>query len=213
MNTYIRLLFEQFKQAEGIKSFNEETKLFMIDIICWIKEREKIGQEYLYLLNELDIPFEYRDCAEIGKTYLDSAVKNFGTTIITPYINGFEKDRVIEGQFEVFESKPTIIIPKEQERKIISSQAIRNFITHNPYSEESIATWHHLHNSRNGNIAVTVFGKTYDKDIDSKIKMLKSLKDKLEYPSQEVYETIQDNYFYIVGSKPKTKQLHKVLEK
>ena len=217
MSNYKKSLLEQFKSSQGIKSKDDKTKTYMSEFVEWILERKNIGVNYTELLRELEIPFETSYCAEIGKSAFDSVVLTYGTTIITPHIEGLEtidSVRVIESSLDIIESTPVIYMPGEEdatEMIEVPSSVITRFMTQNPYSSENITTWHRLHNSKDRDITVGVFGSVYDKDIKEKIDSIKTLKDKLEREFVESYEEYNGKYYYVLASPRRAKKLEKIL--
>ena len=86
MEKYISLLIEQFKQATGIKNVDINSQSFMLEFSEWIKSRHSISNNYLDLLEYMELSqISYPDTVEVGKGQYDSIVKPFNTTIITPH--------------------------------------------------------------------------------------------------------------------------------
>ena len=52
-------------------------------------------------------------------------------------------------------------------------------MTQNPYTTIEIRNWEDLHNSGESDIIVGVYGSIYDKDIESKLKQIQELEEKL----------------------------------
>ena len=101
------------------------------------------------------------------------------------------------GEFKVVESTPIIL----KDSKEYDGSELSRFITQNPYSPQSLSNWENLHNSGSSNITVGVYGDIHDKDLESKIKVIKSLKEKLLDDSYvEDYSTYKDSYFYAISS-------------
>ena len=205
MEQYVKNLTEQFCLATESKCIDLTSDSFINEITLWIKNRQDIAKKYTDFLDYMGFDFYDADCAEVGKGAFDSIVKPFETTIITPVLSTFKKinlERIIEGKMKVYETIPFLIcrVNNENEFTQISSDGIHTFMTQNPYSKWSISKWENLHNSGLNNIILGIFGSIQDKDIDDKIKMLKSLRDKLNDEYKEDYSTLGDNYFYAFGS-------------
>lgn len=210
MIQYNRQIFEQYKNAEGFRTSETNAPKYMLDLVGWIQRRQLIAKTYIELLSELNYQFEYIDCAEVGKGPYDTIVKEFGTTLITPYIEGIKdirQDRILEGTFTVNQGRPILTPSNTKEELILPPNFIKTYMTQNPYDIANIANWDRLHNSHEVGIIVGIYGNTYDKDIETKRKMLEELAKKLDSHHKEIYTEYGDEYFYIVGSKPKVKKI------
>ena len=82
-------------------------------------------------------------------------------------------------------------------------------MTQNPYTPVEIRNWENLHNSRNHNIIVGVYGSIYDKDIETKIRQLESLKQRWTDSFKEEQYVIDDTYCYAIASERMVKRLVK----
>ena len=219
MESFRKELLEQYKNSQGIKSTSTNQKIYMIDFIPWLLELEKIGGNYTEFLKYLDLPFDDYYCAEIGKSFLDSVVKNYKTTIITPNIDGFsniDNTRIINGQFEIINSKPTILLPdgnSKYDGRIQTLSSIRTYMTQNPYRQHDIANFAKLHNSNEASIILGVYGSVHDHDIEDKIIQLRTILDKANINMNESYEENNGEYYYVISSNIKTKRLNKTLSR
>lgn len=191
-------LIEQYEKATGIKyDFNFEHQA-RDEFSKWVYRNQAIAEDYLKFLNFMRaLPEEENKIAETGKSFWDTITLENDITMITLYFESLVKNKA-----------------KPNGQLIISQLVVRNYgmfvpgrdnldfsryITQNPYTEYSIENWDWLHN--NGyNITVGVYGSVYDKDYQSKIDSLKSLKEKLEKEYKEGYATIGDSYFYAIAS-------------
>ena len=212
MEQYIKNLIEQFRLATGNKNTDLNSDAFITEFTEWIRGRQKIGKEYTYFLDYMGLRFADSDCAEIGKSVYDTVVKPFNTKLITPAAQSFEKlkmrDRIITGNMRAYEGCPVLVRHniKGNQLNQIPNDIILTYITQNPFSQSNISGWEGLHNSGNNNIIVGVYGNAFDKDIDAKIKLIKTLKEKLFSDDfNEDYSTSDDKYFYAIGSKRKIK--------
>ena len=145
---------------------------------------------------------------EIGKGLFDSIIMPFDTTIITPhsYMLNVEPSRVITSNFMVCDGSPIIFKAKGMqmiESNPIKGNAVQTFMTQNPYSDMNIRNWEQLHNSSKNDIIVGVYGSIYDKDMDSKLRQISTLKSKLNGNYVEENVTINDAYCYALASKRK----------
>lgn len=155
--------------------------------------------------------------AEIGKGKFDTLVKDFDTTIITPYSKDIivpDASRVITSDFRVYEGTPILMRQTEKgttQIDPITSTSVLTFMTQNPYSQSQIANWEQLHNRRENDIIVGIYGSVYDKDTESKIRQIEDLRDKLDDSYKEEYAVVNDTYCYAVASTRKVKKLVKTL--
>ena len=192
---YIDDLVEQFIKANGITKYNYSRE-FLREFSDWVQERQKQSKDYVYLLKQMGIDISNYSTAEIGKTSFDSIGRNYYTTLITPYVYGFEqRNNLIESQFNV-----------DSEGQIYPNSSnlfyIKQYMTFNPYNEQCIKNWDILHNN-NFNIIVGVFGKETDKDFQEKIEQLEKFKLLLvnNYAHEET--TINGTYCKVIASRKK----------
>ena len=215
---YLQKLIEQFKSATGTVNIDQNSPAFISDFNNWIATNKGIGTiTFLSLLENLEISYDKKTCAEIGKGYKDSVVIPCDTTIITPYIekldNRFSEGKLIESAFQVYDGVPirfekNEIIPDT----IIKPTEIDTFMTHNPSKNTNINSWLQIHNNKDyAGIILGVYGKTYDSDMDEKIKRLHRLKNLLDdfYIYEE--QKIGDTYCHVLATDTeKKKRLLKV---
>lgn len=196
---YIDNLIEQFISSTGISKHDLNSKEFLREFSNWVDERQLLSKNFVYLLFQMGIDISNYNTAEIGKTSFDSIGKNHYTTIITPYAFGFDRRKdFIESPF-VVTNNGNIIISKSKEQL----EAIRQYMTHNPYNEESIKNWDKLHNNGK-NIVLGIFGRPNDKDIYKKIMMLEKFKELLDNNYIEEETSVYDTYCKIIASNRKT---------
>ena len=169
---YIKFLISQFKSATGTKNIDVKSETFISDFRNWIKSRQDISQNYLSMLDYMGLQKIIEPTtAEVEKGKLDTIVKPFDTTIITPYSEGLivpDKSRIITSEFIVHNGMPVLYKVNGMnitEAKPISSDSTLTFMTQNPYMEANIKNWEQLHNSGESDIIVGVYGSIYDKDI------------------------------------------------
>lgn len=89
--------------------------------------------------------------------------------------------------------------------KPISLSSNLTFMTQNPYTTIEIRNWEDLHNSGESDIIVGVYGSIYDKDIESKLKQIQELEEKLNGSYIREDAVIGDTYSYAIASKRKVK--------
>lgn len=199
---YIDHIIEQFIKANGITKYDYNSKEFLREFCEWVEERQILGKHYTYLLSQMGIDIDNYSTAEVGKTSFDSIGRNQRTTIITPYIYGFERsNRIIESPL-IVDSFGNPIISYDKEKL----EYIDRFITQNPYNNYNIENWDKLHNS-GSNIVVGIYGTESDKDIVDKIELINEFKELLNDDYIEEETTIYNTYCKVVVSK------RKILEK
>lgn len=202
-NEYLENLIIQFVTSRGIKNIDFESKDFMDEFANWIYEMEQKGLDYLSFIKSISSYSDINDkqTAEIGKGKLDSIGLNTSMTLITPYLSDTQSQSqsIIQADFRVVDSTPTIL--RGNNNAYIGDCGLARFMTQNPYSRKNIVNWEKLHNFGKGNITVGVYGDINDKDADSKIKIIKSLKEKLVADLYvEEYITSGNSYFYAISS-------------
>lgn len=186
---YYDMLVRVFLSANGLKSTDIDlnSEFFVSEFAHWIKERRKIGLDYLSFIEPLAKLNSTKEVvAEIGKGESDTLITGDNHIIITPFTKNIKREKpelLVEGSLWVERCRPIII--RGNRSVDISKCNIKRFITHNPYSKGNIRNWETLHNSEKYNITVGIYGSVYDHDIEDKIKVLNQLRDKLN-----------DNCFY-----------------
>jgi len=210
MKDYLSLLIGQFANAKGIKNVDINSQSFINEFSEWLRERDIIGGYYASFIDCMRVhpSLTPETCVETSKGAYDTITEYTGMTMITPYYD-YRKAiigrDIIDGEFRVIDSTP--IIQGGIKSDIVDTTMIRRFLTQNPYSDYEIANWEQLHNSGESNITVGIYGETTDKDIDSKIKQLRRLKDKLYEGYAEDYATDRGIYYYAISSNRKVKTL------
>lgn len=215
MEQYLNNLIEQFKSSTGLKNIDIKSEQFIDEFTQWLKNRQLMGKEYAYFLDYMGFRFADSDCAEVGKGEYDSVVKPFDTVLITSAtpIKKVNPNRIITGNMRVYESVPVLVRHNKggNQLDLIPSDIIHTYMTQNPYGQSLISGWENLHNSGNNNIILGIFGSIHDKDIESRIKQLELLRDKLTCGDyKEDYSTSGDSYYYAIGSDREIKKLYKV---
>lgn len=207
MQEYLKCLIEQFKLAKGIKTVDINSSAFLSEFNGWLNERKSMINDYLELLDDMNVDFDNPKCVEINKGKYDSSVlHNYSTTIITPYMDSNNK-RIINGRVEAIDSRPAIIrnINGGIYVKSISRDLLQSYMIFNPYEMEALSYWDDIHNSNEANIIVGMFGNLSDKDFKFKVSSLRRLKDRLLSPYKFEETIIDGNYFSVVSSGGKVK--------
>lgn len=203
MDKYLKLLIMQFKQATGTKNVDINSEQFIKEFSEWIKGRKLIGSDYASFIDYMQVfPTLGDSTVEIGKGKHDSIVLGSNIPIITPHSEGIIHDAgIITADFRVYDTAPFMIRHNKVDNQVeeINTEYIRRFMTQNPYAPSDIQNWDQLHN-RGDNITVGIFGSIYDKDIDSKIRQIEMLRDKMSDGYKEDYATDNDSYYYAIAS-------------
>lgn len=202
---YFYFLINQYNEAKGIKYPDITSEQYLNELYEWIKERNKIKDNYLRLLQSLDININNMNVAETDKTQFDTITKNLKTTIISLRAKEMEAKNktIIEGTFAVSRNKPYIATNGEYcplTVKKIDSRIIDTFITQNPYTQNNIRNWERLNNNGRNSIVVGLYGDIRDKDMKDKLTQLKILKSKLTTPFIEEHEIMDDSYLYVLAT-------------
>ncbi len=206
MEKYRQNLLIQFQNATGHHTGFDSKDLSETEFMKWIKERNRIGEEYTSFIESEGVDLEDGALAEVGKSGLDSVVLPYKTKIITDVPDSFgdiDRTRLLSGELSI-EKNGIYLLTKNRitlKPKKIAIPEIKTVMTQNPGDYRQINGWEYLHNHDLVRIIVGFYGKIYDKDLEYKIEMLKRLKKFLKDGSyKETCETNQDNYFYMIKS-------------
>ena len=206
-NEYLNNLINQFKAATGTKYVDINSQEFISEFSEWIKSRRIIGAEYFFFIQNMGVEPDIFDGGyEIGKGAHDSIVLGTSTPLITPYSDGIisPENKIIKAKFGMFYNIPVLYGNDcdDVELRVREINNIRRVITQNPYDQKCIRDWEIFHNGGE-NITVGVFGNTYDKDIESKIRQIEMLKEKMDEGYEEDFTTDRDMYYYAISSNRK----------
>ncbi len=203
MEYYIKL-FELFAKSTG-RRINKDNYMKMYQLLKgeflqWLNVYKKITFEYReYLEQYYNINLEDESVAELGKCNLDSVVRD-DAVMITPYGHSFTD----------LYHKDSKLIVTEKDIKIDFGYCVENaiginlYITQNPYLYTNVMSdLKKISDYHNINIILGMYGKIYDEDKDSKIKILKQFKRGIDKRNQfELdYNTSRDNYFCTITRK------------
>lgn len=211
-DAYIELLIEQFKQAKGIKNTDISLCLYYNEFTEWLSKRQVMTSDYASFIDCAGIhPSVDEGCIETSKGQYDTITDYYdGIAMITPYFYDEMHTRgrkIVRGEFVVIDSSPMVKIRCDLEP--IDTTNVRRIITQNPYSNAEIAHWEQLHNSGEENITVGVYGDISDKDKNTKLKLLKDIRDKINDECIIDYTTDGDSYLAMVSSNRKIKTYQK----
>ncbi len=176
-NYYLLKLLRQFHEADGI------TSLIKIDysFISWLTEYQKILFKLKEYYDYLGLSIDEWNSYELNKGPLDSIILDKNKCISMYYDN--------KSELIILDN-----IPYQISEKIVKNLNLSDlFYTYNPYSIEEIELIKKL-SVVNKFIAISVAGKTFDKNKQLKIKQLND--QFINYEINHNYEELNDNYFY-----------------
>ena len=198
-------LIKQFIDASGIKHVDLKSKSFLEDFSNWLKERKAMGEKYVAIISELGAFKDSLQCAEVNKGVEDSVTLPYHTKLLTPYIDKSmvdESERLITANFSIDTKRVMPFISTDEVKMAsISNDAIRTYMTQNPYDARMLDGWDLLHNSRRSNVVVGLYGNESDKDRSKKKDMLMRFRHQLVNNFREVECVLNGEYFCFVGSK------------
>ena len=190
---YLRHIIDSYQRTTGNRCLPQNKEFLETELHNWIKERQKLIENYTLLLEVMDIDYNNRMTAETEKGIHDTIVYDKDTTIITPYTNGFQtniKNKIIKANIQI--SNQNANIPPSP------IPTIDHLITQNPYEEVNINNWEYIFNDSDIYATIGVFGYIYDKDREYKITMLKKFKERLKDNYKEEHYRIEDEYGYVI---------------
>ncbi len=199
-------LCKQFQESMGFQKIDLKSSDFKQDFFDWLIERMKLSEDYLYLLDNMNLSYEGLDNVEIGKGPFDSVFADrIESTIITPLSSEFDNisNPLIEGRLLVFRKSLVLVneIDNLKKIKFINSNNYSKLMTQNPYNNKDICDWENIHNSKTLDIIFGMFGFINDKDRKDKLSKLFDLKDKLDDDTYKMeYTTVGHGYFAAIGS-------------
>ena len=194
-NEYIWCLWKQFCETKGI-SMSSDINYLYNDFINWTKERKSLLYDYRYYLEVLGIDIEDNDSLEINKGKYDSLYER-GVNIASIYGETMKKEKkvfMIDRSFPVLLTKNGLEIPKE-----------KLLFTYNPYFDSEITSWYKIHNKKEKDISIGMFGNINDENAKRKILLLKEISNYMTNDYTYSFDTFNDNYFCSLNSKIYTK--------
>ena len=195
---YFDYLFNQFVRdrlgdAKNATFKNEADVL--IAYFKYIDAMQKITKIFDTVLVQLEITDKDNVCL-LDKGFLDSSAY-LKKALISPYAN-IEKEKVepaITGSVLVNNGKVSLLTKRVV--KLLTSDDYGYFMTYNPYTEEMLNKFTHIHNETDFSIAVGVFGHLDDKTYEEKMEIFSRFKRTLNRDYQ-VYECNIDD-IYVAG--------------
>ncbi len=194
-------LINQFIES-GYRNFDFTKKESIIVFYHWLKERNKLRDDMLSLLDFLGIDYNNGNTAEINKCIYDTCTNNLSTKAITNVVTFSSTKDFILGDFTVEQGKPILAVQSNKGiiKPVIPEDVISTYMVHNPYSKCDFDNLSVLHN--NGfNIIASVYGDNNDKDMRSKIKSIHNLEKSLNDNYISKYDENRESYLYVVASK------------
>ena len=174
---YLELLKKQFCEALGLRKFDDNSKKYLEGLKEFIVLRQALGRKYNKFLRMLGLNITTRLNVELDKGNADSIVKNFNTSVVTPY---------------------PIDVPKD---RIYSFEDVRanRILTQNPYFKENIKEMANYYNEDGYDILFGVYGKKFDKDMHRKMQQILTLTKKIkDYNYKTGILKDNNNYFGVV---------------
>lgn len=195
ISNYLLNLYKQYHNARGITYNQREIEQLSYDFLEWIAINKLLTQEYWNYLSYLG----YVNCktiAEIDKGRYDSIISD-NITIISSYANTMQlpKKRLL-----IVKGMP--LIESNNKLSLMQQEVL---LTYNPYLSITIDSWPSVHNLGEYDISIGMFGSIYDKDIDSKLKVIEEIAKKMQDDYKVDYDTDKDKYFCSLNSKRKVK--------
>lgn len=190
MNKYYQKLMNQFLATVG---FEKEINLeLMENAIDWLKEYKNKLNIYRDFLKSNGITFDGR-VIELNKGLMDTVIEEKSSSYLLTEETLNRNYNVLNGELFTFEDQRFCMYKKN----LLSIENFETFITHNPYNYSSLNNIIKCQNEVD--ICVGIIGNIHDKDYNLKIDKLKKFQSKL-LKSTEIYETNNDEYFYLVKS-------------
>ena len=203
---YYRQLKLQYYKATKEKIKQNIENSLNDDIYRWLSIRKEIGKIYLEYLDSLGIDIKTLETAEIGKGLFDTLVREYETTIISPYIEAVDNKRVYTYSLNLVNT-PTLMKygPKMRIEDIKSiPKDVNTFLINNPY--EKIVGLENFVNKEEIQTIIGIYGQIFDKDKDKKLKMLLELSKKIQNKDFNINYESNNDYYYaslIANRKPK----------
>ena len=170
---YLELLMASFMRATDTFDAPVNSSAFFKEFRDWLLKRQVILNDYIALLEKMNLDFKSSKCTESGKGFYDTIVRdNYSTKTVSPYANNVTA-RI---DFSVIDGKPFYIhsYGENNEKCIcyLPPKHTHTFIIQNPYFQEQLNGFEQLHNSGLYDIIVGVYGGLTDKDQTLKIDQI-----------------------------------------
>ena len=207
---YYKLLKLQYYKAtkDKIKTIIDDD--LNENMYNWLFIRHEIGKRYIEYLNNLGYDVKTQETAEIGKGLFDTIVRKYETTIISPYIEKIDSNRVFTYSLNLSTSYPTLMkYGKNMRIEDLASvpKYINTFLINNPYQRNDLFGLENLINKGEFNAIIGMYGQTGDNDKAKKLKILYQLSNKIRtHQFQLKYEKDKDYYYASLISNSKIKK-------
>jgi hypothetical protein len=174
MNNH-RELVEEYESARGIKDLRINRSIDFYDFNYFLEDRAEARNKYRDILKSNGIFLDDKTI-EVGKGLNDSAALGYNTdiTIVTPYdtTNKSINNKVITGKFMIQDDILPVVEHPNKTKELLTW--VRNIMTENPYSIDSINDWYKLNNMEY-KIIIGMYGNVNDKDANKKLLKLDDL--------------------------------------
>ena len=198
MDEYMKELLNQFRLARGINPHGFDPKTYESEFLEWLSNYTKMGEYYFRWIKENGVLKELSpEVAEIGKGRYDTVTLNQPTTLISPYIGHLDvPNTIFNYDFTVFNGMP--LYRGRKPHDLVEDVDI--FMTQNPYCMAIMLNWPQLYNYNDFDIIIGLYGNTFDKDREDKLRHLKIWREILrdEFEIKEV--TDGDQYCYVLST-------------
>lgn len=199
-NDYINHLYYEFCKARG------GMKGSKTEFIEWVVNLYELTNKYAEYLTTVYPNINFFDTAEINKGRYDSISRLFDQIkVISKYGNSLGKENSNFGFLHDGDGcLNPVYIDKNKKLFLVQPSLI---ITHNPVDCYKLRGWVEIHNQREREIAIGMYGNFMDKDREEKLKILSSLSERMSDNFDLTSDTDQGNYFAVLRSRRFVKTL------
>jgi len=171
-------------QLATLKEIHKESISDIQELVNYYAELKKYKAFYMSLLKTCGVDFNNEKTIEVGVGPIDSVLKDYYATIVTPYYGLFKRGqgKTYEGSYVVNNGDIEMLSPTirkfEVETTPLDIGLGRLYLTHNIHHMHDIRSWYKLSNSNR--VVIGAYGFNSDKDKVDKIKALKEFASNLE---------------------------------
>ena len=191
---YFKRLEAQYQKAYG-KSKDKES------FVEWLEKQNKLAENYLLLLDYLQVNYKSSKCLEIDKGQYDSVLlsKNYKSFVLSQYPS--QSKRVIEGKLILENNQPFISYDLCGKQYLGPIDNYHWFLSQNPDNQSMLNILAKIHNDTPYNVVLGMYGQVGDLDYESKIDMLLDFMNQLKRPYDELHVRIKSYKYDIVCSR------------
>ena len=197
MDKYLFNLFRQFNEMQGIEYTNFNDPVYFENFCFWLIEQRKCGKIYQDFIQYLGFDIDNPDAVELRKGKYDSIALH-NTTIVSPFASSLGKENK---ELFVFQGEPLIIGSNNK----IECQVAETYLTQNPYSRKYLEGIGYF-GSLGKEVCIGAFGNLTDRDIEDKIRRIRSYGEETLPYLVEDYKTLDNKYFYVLRTGFKQKR-------